>query len=309
MNLYMAGSTFSGLNEWLQDNGYDKLMSYLNDKKAIETWCQYADKTNQFKSKLFIDSGAFTAWTKGVEIDTDEYIKWLNEHSKYLALFAQIDSIPGNIRTGATQEQVKEAARKSWENFLYMYPRVEGPERLLYTFHVGEPYEYLKNAMEWTDDKGQHIQYIALGGMVGKSVPIRKHFLDTCFDIIHKSSNPNVKVHAFGMTSLDLLSKYPITSADSTSWIMTSVTGSIMSQYGNISVSKETQNKADNIANPNYKSARKQVVLDHINKCGFKLEDLQEDYKQREKFNIAYLQRWAENYVLKQPKTKTFKLF
>lgn len=309
MDLYMAGSTFKGLNRWLQDKGYNKLMSYLNDKKGIEEWCEYAEQTQQFKGKLFIDSGAFTAWTKGAEINVDEYINWLNSHSKYLYLFGQLDSIPGNIRTGATQEQVKEAAKKTWENYLYMYSKVDKPERLLYTFHVGEPFEYLKNAMEWTNDKGQHIEYIALGGMVGKSVGVRKHFLDTCFDIIHKSSNPNVKVHAFGMTSLDLLSKYPITSADSTSWIMTSVTGSLMSQYGNICVSKETITRPDNIANPNYKAVRRQVVEDYIKRSGFTLEELQEDTKQRQKFNIVYLQNWADNYVLKTPKTKTFKLF
>lgn len=311
MELYMAGSTFSGLNEWMQDNGYNKLLSYINDRSAIDTWCKYAKQTNQNKGKLFIDSGAFTAWTKGAEINVDEYIDWLNERSEYIYVFGQIDSIPGNIKTGATASQVKEAAQKTWENYLYMRPKLKNPDGLLYTFHVGEPYEYLKQAMEWTDENGQHIKYIALGGMVGKPGNVRKEFLDLCFDIISSSSNPNVKVHAFGMTSLNLLQQYPIESADSTGWIMTAVTGSILSPYGSICVSSDTIKKTDNVANVNYKSSRKKVVLEYIQKMGFKLEDLQEDYKAREKFNITYLQNWAKNYKpkFKQTNGKTGRLF
>lgn len=308
MDLYMAGSTFSGLNEWMEDNGYNKLFSYVGDKGGIKKWELHTQEINgNSKSKLFIDSGAFTAWTQGAEINVDEYIEWLNQRP-YITLFGQVDSIPGKIDRTPTNEEVSVAAQKTWENYLYMRKRVNKPDSLLYTFHVGEPYEYLKQAMEWTDENGEHIKYIALGGMVGKPMPVKEHFLDRCFDIIKHSSNPNVKTHAFGMTSLNLLQRYPITSADSTSWIMTAVTGSVFSPYGTICLSKETAEKADNNF-VNLPEAKQKTIIDYINKSGFKLEDLQGDYKQRELFNITYLQNWAKNYKYEPPKVYTRGLF
>lgn len=225
----------------IKSKNYNRLFSYLNDKKIIENYISFI-RSNNSNLKLFIDSGAFTAWTQGNIINVDEYINWINVRNDCIYLYGQIDFIPGDIVKGATKEQVKEAAEKTWQNYLYMRPKMKNPNGLLYTFHVGEPYEYLKQALEWTDENNNHINYIALGGMVGKPMPVKESFLDTCFEIIKKSSNPNVKVHAFGMTSFSLLKKYPITSADSTSWIMTGANGSIMTDYGIIQVSDNKSN-------------------------------------------------------------------
>lgn len=308
MDLFMAGSTFTGLNEWMYDNGYNKLFSYVGDKSGIKKWEAHIQEVGkESTSKLFVDSGAFTAWTKGAKIDTDEYIEWLNQRP-YITLFGQIDSIPGEINRTPTKEEVTVAAQSTWENYLYMRERVNNKDGLLYTFHVGEPYEYLKQALEWTDENGEHIKYIALGGMVGKPMPIKENFLHRCFDIIKHSSNPNVKTHAFGMTSLGLLKRFPITSADSTSWIMTAVTGSVFSPYGTICLSKETADKADNNF-LNLPEAKQQTIIDYIKRSGFNLEELQEDYKKREIFNIQYLQNWAKEYEYITPKAHKRSLF
>lgn len=38
------------------------------------------------RGKLFIDSGAFTAWTKGTYINVDDYIYFLNDRVQYIDL-------------------------------------------------------------------------------------------------------------------------------------------------------------------------------------------------------------------------------
>ena len=38
-----------------------------------------------------------------------------------------------------TQQQVLDAAVKTWKNYLYMRDAVLNKDGLLYTFHVGEP--------------------------------------------------------------------------------------------------------------------------------------------------------------------------
>lgn len=284
LDIYLAGAYAESEETMEQVMPSNVLFSYENlqihDPKGLDIY-------HMFGSKLFIDSGAFSMWTRGVEVDVDEYINWLNERSEYLDLFGQVDAIPGTKESGASQKEVQEAAEKTWENYLYMRERVTKPASLLYTFHVGEPKEFLVQALEWKDSKGRHIPYIALGGMVGKNHQIRKNFLNMCFTAIQRSSNPHVKVHAFGMTSKDLLSQFPITSADSTSWIMTAANGGIMTDLGVVTVS-EAQSHL-----PGYFGHLPEDTLTVFNKqateFGFTLDELSTERNCRVVHNARYM--------------------
>ena len=58
------------------------------------------------------------------------------------------------------------------------------------------------------------------------------------YDVISNSSNPNVKTHLYGMTSLDALTKYPCYSADSISHRLQSAYNKIYTrEWGTISLS------------------------------------------------------------------------
>lgn len=284
LDLYLAGSYAETEETMEQVVPSNVLFSYENlqihDPKGLDIY-------HMFGSKLFIDSGAYSMWTKGVQINVDEYINWLNERADYLDLFGQVDAIPGTKEGGATYQEVREAAQKTWENYLYMRSKLKNPKGLLYTFHVGEPKEFLQRALEWTDENGDHIPYIALGGMVGKTAQVRENFLEMCFSIIRKSSNPNVKVHAFGMTSRDLLSKFPITSADSTSWIMTAATGGIMTDFGTVTVS------SNQAADPSHYSHLPAHLLKEFEKkvgeFGFTLDELANERNKRIVHNARFM--------------------
>jgi len=305
MDLYCVGPEKACIMSVASEElGHNMLFSYIDNAKAID---KYKDMVSSH-GKLFIDSGAFSAWTKGKKIDADAYIKWINDRSDYIDLYGQIDVIPGDRNSGRlpTHEEVKEAAQKTWENYLYMRPKMKKPEGLLYTFHVGEPIEFLKQALEWTDDDGNHIPYIALGGMVGKSVEVRDQFLEQCFKAISKSSNPYVKVHAFGMTDRNLLMKYPITSADSTSWIMTGAVGSIMTDVGTVALSSQQINL------PTHYSHLPKEALEQFEKSiaeyGFTLDELAESRDKRIMHNARFMKKKFENIEYK-PATKKKKLF
>ena len=305
MELYFAGlesnlslvideeCKFNGLcSYWYSKNKFEQLI--LNWKKRPKG------------SKLFVDSGAFTAWTKGKSIDVDEYIDFINTYSEHINLYGQVDVIPGDIIKGATPEQVEQAAQATWENYLYMRPKMKKPEGLLYTFHVGEPYRYLEQALEWRDENGQPIPYIALGGMVGKPMPVKKSFLDTCFRIIKNSSNPNVKVHAFGMTSFSLLEQYPITSADSTSWIMTGANGSIMTDVGTIAVSDQMAKLPEHYSHlPKH---LQKAFEESIAEYGFTLDELRHSRDKRIMFNARYMNKKASELIY-NPGPKRLSLF
>lgn len=307
MDIYMAGSTFKELNEWLQHRGYNKLFSQENDRKEIKNWVDYRRTTKDMRAKLFIDSGAFSAHTKGVEIDVDEYIDYLNDNDDALTIYAQVDKIPGEFRKPKTKEQLLEAPKLSWENYLYMAPKLKSKDKLLPVFHQGEEFKWLKNMLEYTDENGNHIPYIGISPANDVSTKDREGWLTEVYNIIARSSNPNVKTHGLGVTSLRLLEKYPFTSADSTGWIMTSVNGMIFSPTGSVLISEVTKSNPKNLANWN--NHEKDNILRYIESKGFTYEQLATDYKQREYFNIVYMNDWANNYVYKGGDRKRNRLF
>ena len=112
IDLYFAGIQCKEAEDIIEQNGYCRLFSYLNDKKHLK-----ARFSRNPKGKLIVDSGAFTAWTKGAELNTDEYIAWLNEHKQYIYLAGQVDSIPGKFRQAPTPKEVEEAAQKTYDNY------------------------------------------------------------------------------------------------------------------------------------------------------------------------------------------------
>lgn len=281
MKLYLAGMEESCVDK-IDCNA---LFSYIGQGRL-----QF-DKMKDFikPGKLFIDSGAFSAWTKGAKVNVKEYISWLNERADDINLCGQVDVIPGDRVFGTTPKQVREAAQSTWDNYLFMRKRLKNPDSLLYTFHVGEPIEFLKQALEWRDENGNPIPYMAFGGMVGKPAKIRDIFLEKCFRTIRESSNPNIKVHAFGMTDFDLLEKYPIYSADSTSCIMVGAMGNVMSDYGNIAVSN------NQIHDKNHYSHLPKKAIEDFNKTiqefGFTLDELAEHRDNRILFNALYMNK------------------
>lgn len=319
VELYFAGWGLPTGKNALYEHGYNRLFSYYYDskfvdftinRKSIMQRCLYenpvkcSDSISQLidfdglwqyelhknnwmlNNKLFIDSGAYSAWTQGVKINVDDYINWINARSNYINLYGQVDTIPGVKNGIVSLQEVREAAEKTWENYLYMRPKMNNPEKLLYTFHVNEPIEFLKQALNYRDTNGP-ISYIALGGMVGKPFDVRRNFLNAVFDVIKKSANPNIKVHAFGMTDSRLLEEFPITSADSTGWLMVGSTGSIMTDYGNIVVSLNQSDSTDHYIH--FPDEFLVKFKSDIEKFGFMLNDLSDDPHKRMIYNVRYM--------------------
>lgn len=289
IDIYFAGSQNKEADTLINKKSFPRLFSYYNDKKGINDFF----KENAF-SKLFIDSGAFTAWTKGVKINVDEYINFLNEHYDRIYLAGQVDIIAGTPDSVPTAQQQYEASVGTWENYLYMRERLKNPDVLLYTFHIGEDFKFLKQALEWRDSNGNPFPYMALGGTVGKTSPQKIEWFNKCWKIIKNSSHPNVKVHAFGMTSLKILENFPFTSADSTSWILTSAMGSIYSKFGNIFVSSNRKNDPTHYSH--LPEEYKKQLTEHITSLGYSMEQLEIDYKARSCYNILYLNEWSKTY-------------
>lgn len=304
--LYFAGSQNKVAETYLRENGANRLASQLIDRNVINGWIE-GRKEGLCKGHLFIDSGAFSAHTRDAEVDVDAYIDYLNSLDSELHIFAQVDKIPGVFRKTKTKEQLLEAPELSWQNYLYMRERLLSPKKLLPIFHQGEDYKWLENMLLWVDDNGDYIPYIGISPANDQPVKEKEKFIDKCFKIIKASHNPDVKTHAFGMTSLYILEAYPFTSADSTSWIMNGANGSIMTKYGSITVSDARRAAPEHICRMS-KEAQKEIAQ-YAESRGYTIQGLAEDYKQRVIFNIKFLMEWARNYKYTPSSVKRKTLF
>lgn len=285
----------------MRQHGANRLASQLIDRNVIAGWIEGRTR-GECAGHLFIDSGAFSAHTRGAEVDVDAYIEYLNSIDNELHIFAQVDKIPGVFRQPKTKEQRAEAPEISWKNYLYMRTKLKSPKKLLPIFHQGEDYKWLENMLEWTDENGEHIPYIGISPANDVVVKEKERFIAKCFKIIKASSNPNVCTHAFGMTSLHILERYPFTSADSTSWIMNGANGSIMTKYGSVTISSGRLNAPDHILKMP-KEAQKEIQR-YVESHGYTMTGLADDYKQRILFNIQFLLEWSRNYQYR-PSTVT----
>lgn len=157
------------------------------------------------KVDLFLDSGAYTAWTQGKKIDLDRYIRFIKAHEQDFSLYAVLDVIGSAEGTLRNQEYMEAAGL-----------------RPIPTFHFGEDFSYLRRYVDGYD-------YIAIGGLAAMGMCSDMiSFLNQAFDIICDSDGvPKVKVHGFAVTSIRAMIRWPWYSVDSSSWLMTSRLGSI----------------------------------------------------------------------------------
>lgn len=281
LDFYFAGSQNQLAEEYMMKNGCNRLLSYYNDKSIINKWLEHKKQNPNCTNKLFIDCGAYTAFTQDVIIDIDVYVNYINEIIDYVDIVASLDVIGGKGE--------EDTDRKSYENYLYLKEHIKDKHKLLPTYHQGDKLEYLEKYLN-----DPNINYMALGGLVGGSKAQLNSFFQLCYSKINKI-RPDICIHAFGMTSKPLLQSFPFTSADSTGWIMTAANGSIMTPWGVINVSEKTKGDVDNYFNMS--SEMQEKIKKYVQDFEFTMEDCCVDYKVRTLINIRYLKQFADNRV------------
>lgn len=146
--------------------------------------------------EYILDSGAFSAYTKGVTIDIDAYCDFIKEHEDFIDHYIVLDVIG--------------CAEKSLENQKYMENRGLKP---LPVFHQGDNWSYLEHYIK-------NYEYVCISPLSysagGESMVT---WLDKVFSeyICDKDGYPKVKTHGLGLTTVNMLIRYPWYSVDSAS--------------------------------------------------------------------------------------------
>ena len=235
------------------------------------------------KVNIFLDSGAFSAFTQKVEIDIQEYIKFIKEHEDSLEVYANLDVIGD--------------AEATWENQRIMEKAGLNP---IPCFHFGEDWKWLQRYV----DRGE---YLALGGIaVKKDRQTLVKWLDECFYIICDDKGyPKIKTHGFGLTSLTMMFRYPWYSVDSTSWVVTGRMGSIYVPKrlpdGTYIYNQESMKIAVSNRSPSQKDInqhistlppkRKQIILDYIAEKGYELGH-SDFHEENESYELKENEKW-----------------
>ena len=165
------------------------------------------------KIELMLDSGAFSAWMHGESLDLADYISYLKANRDLVALYVNMDVLPGRPGKKPTPAQVEESAARSYDNLQVMKRAGLSP---IPVFHGGERFEWLDRLIADGEP------YIGLAPNNLRLMREKKKWLDLCFTrLTHKSGEPFVKTHGFGITTFSILFRYPWTTVDSTTWSVT----------------------------------------------------------------------------------------
>jgi hypothetical protein len=322
-DLYLASYDDAKIIDYAYSENFPLLYSQINNRGYI---LKHFDAQNEGKTKgkLLIDSGAHSAHTKGIKLDLEEYIGFVNANINRLSLYVQVDKIPGIYLKPKTAKDFLEAPELSWENYLYMREKSADYNKLIPVFHQGEDLKWLENMCNYEFSNHEHIPYIGLSPRGDVSLQAKYDFCAECFSVIQNSKNPNVKTHAFGATSLSMLERLPFTSADSTTWVLVSAFGQVWIPTGitgesiddtvgvKLGVSKE------NIDHPTATQTYweqtpdiKKKLDDYFESIGTNIEKLSESHSERSLASAKFCQNWAINYQYKGLKsfTSTMNLF
>ena len=322
-DLYLASFDDAKIIDYAYSENFPLLYSQINNRGYIIKHFEAQD-ANKTSGKLLIDSGAHSAHTKGIKLDLEEYIGFVNDNINKLSLYVQVDKIPGVYLKPKTAKDFLEAPQLSWENYLYMREKSVDYNKLIPVFHQGEDFKWLENMCNYEFSNGEHIPYIGLSPRGDVSLTAKYDFCAKCFSVIQSSKNPKVKTHAFGATSLSMLERLPFTSADSTTWVLVSAFGQVWIPTGitgqsvddtvgvKLGVSKE------NIDHPTATQTYweqtpeiKKKLDDYFESIGTNIEKLSESHSERSLASAKFCQNWARNYQYKGQKTfaSTMNLF
>lgn len=244
---------------------------YISRQKIV-------DKIRENNDKVFIDSGAFSAFTLGIKINICEYVDYLIRNKDII-----------RVEDGIFMASVLDGIGDPLETYRNQLAMEQLGFKPLPCFHYGEDERYLEYYI-------QNYEYITLGGMVGKSSVMLEKWLNRLWDrfLIDGAGRPKIKVHAFGITSIKIMEQYPWYSCDSSSWVQSAAFGTITDpHYGNLSISNKSPSRFKQGQHvSNLSTIEQDVIFKKLEDNGFNFERLSSFYESRAAYNL-----WAYGVI------------
>lgn len=227
---------------------------YFNKPEQIE-------RLRQSGEKVFLDSGAFSAWSQGVQIDLPGYCRFIQQYQDCFTVASVLDVIG--------------SAEGTWENQQRMERLGTKP---IPCYHYGED-------PRWCDYYASNYEYMALGGFGVATRRDMKMWLDEIWEkhLTDGSGRAKVKVHGFAVTAVPLMERYPWWSVDSSSWVQISSVGGVLHpDHGVIQLSNTSPGrKVEGQHFSTFSPIEQYELAKHFASLGYTMEELQEGYMPR----------------------------
>lgn len=242
--------------------------------------------------KIFLDSGAFSAFTLGTEVDMGHYCDFIHRVDDIILrthdgikMIAPLDVIGG---PGGEFYAKSKTAEMSWKNQEEMERRGCEP---LPCFHYGEPWEYL-------DYYASKYKYIALGGLIRSDLYSLESWFKQVFErTCNADGTPKIRFHAFSLTALQLMLKYPWESVDSSTWVQWAANGLVLMPTSGRQLNISAQSSAVKMHMQHYDSLpdiMREPIWREVTNDGQDIDRLRELYYARWAYNCWAFPRYVD---------------
>lgn len=217
--------------------------------------------------KVFLDSGAFSAWSQGVQIDLPAFCRFIKQHEDCFTVASVLDVIG--------------SAEGTWENQRKMEQLGTRP---IPVYHFGED-------ERWCDFYAANYDYMALGGFGVASGKVEmRAWLDRIWEkhLTDGAGRPKVKVHGFAITAIPLMERYPWYSVDSAGWVQLSSAGGIIHPvHRYIYISSSSPSRKDEGRHfDTYSEIEKAKLAADFAASGYTVDELRDSYMMRRTYNM-----------------------
>jgi hypothetical protein len=237
--------------------------------------------------ELMYDSGAFTAWNKGVEVDLDTLctgydtlIKQYGARCKKIWLI-NLDKIPGRKGVSATAQELVEAMEISQRNYALLVSRFG--DCVLPVFHQDEPFSELRSMTA---------PFICVSPRNDLPEGQRRKWAVEA----HTHIPEGQWTHGLAATGKHMMTQVPWRSVDSATWIFVGSAGGIFTDNLSVlSISKEnTGAKTMDAHFDSLSPLDKRAMEESIKSKGFTVDELREAYQSRIVYNRIVQMQFTE---------------
>lgn len=227
---------------------------------------RYVEKMRTDGVKVFLDSGAFSSFSLGVDVSIEAYAEFIKGHQDIILMASVLDAIGDPVGTYHNQQTLEKLGAA-----------------VLPCFHYGEPWDLCEYYV-------RNYEYITIGGMVPIPNGKLEIWLDELWDrvLTDRDGYSRIKIHGFGLTARNLMAKYPWYSVDSSSWVQAGANGMlIMPEFNQaISISDRSPRAKDFMGHFNtYPPSAQEKIVALLTKYGTTPEEVSTIYGSRWAFN------------------------
>lgn len=210
MNIHLAGTAgFLSKDIWGDYPNYLETFSYFlsKSKQSQDKKVEKFFKLLPLRSKVILDSGAYSIANGSVKFTVRDYIDFLHTHGSKFFRYISLDLIVFSDSPLVIQTSIEET-----QNNLSIIES-EGLIPIPVYQRKWNDFSLLEKLLEKYD-------YICIGGLVNGKISDPLMVQKTLDKVFELNSKYKKKIHGLGVTDDILLKKYPFYSVDSTSWLV-----------------------------------------------------------------------------------------